>query len=72
MKVHGPKNKNIWVLQNSDICYVEKKKVIKKKVQKSVYKHATSFIKGECIHLYVYIYIEQLLKAQETGNLTLG
>lgn len=50
----------------------KKKKVIKKKVQKSVYKHATSFIKGECIHLYVYIYIEQLLKAQETGNLTLG
>lgn len=25
MEVHGPKNKHIWVPQNSDICHVEKK-----------------------------------------------
>lgn len=70
MKVHRPKNKNIWVPQNSDILPCEKvgkkKQGTEKCIQTCYHLH-----KGERIHLYGYVYIGQLLKAQETGNLTL-
>lgn len=46
---------------------VKKKKGTEKCIQTCYHLH-----QGECTHLYAYICIEQLLKAQETGNLTLG
>lgn len=53
MKVHGPKN--TWVPQNSDIVPYEKVKKKKSKVQKSIYKHATIYIK-ENVYIYMIIH----------------
>lgn len=49
-----------------------KKKVGKKKGTEECIQTRYHLHQGECIHFYVYLHIEQLLKTQETSNLTLG
>lgn len=65
-KVHGPRNKNIWFLQFSDILLIPHKV---QGLQKGVYNVLAFAWRGITFitDIYGYVYIKQLWKAPDSG-----